>query len=151
MQFFVWLFQNFATAFQEPGLRKHRKNMEDTRWKVGFFTANFVHNFAVKCGEITKSHHIPTLTTSYRPYTDSILSPPDWQSLFLPLRHYSMLSSIFVLKLNQNNSPLYKTYALNFCKISSEITNFSGEMWWMRYKYVSSKLTLVVKLHKITA
>ena len=102
-------------------------------------------------GELTKIHHSLPLITSYRNCTDSNLSPPACQPLLLPLRQFSLTSTIFVLILNQIHSPLWKTYALNFCKISGEITNFSGEMWWMRWNYVSSPLTLVVKLHKFTA
>ena len=37
---------------------------------------------------------------------------------------------------------------VRFAIFSGEITYFSGEMWWI---FVSSPLTLVVKLHKVTA
>ena len=102
-------------------------------------------------GELTKIHHISPLTTSYCPCTYSNRAPLACQSLLLPLRHFSLKARIFVLTLNQIHSPLCKTYALNFYKISGEITNFSGEMWWMRWNFLSSPLTLVVKLHKLTA
>ena len=127
------------------------KNMQDKRWKVGFFTANFVHNFMVKCGELTKIHHISPLALRYCPYTDSNLSTPACQPLILPLHHFSLKSSIFDLNLNQIHSPLCKTYSSNFCTISGEITVFSGVIVWMWWNYVSSPLTLVVNLHKFTA
>ena len=88
--------------------------------------------------DLTKIFHISPLTTSYRPCTFSNLLRPVCQPL-LPLRHFSLISSIFVLNLNQIHSSFCKTYALNFCKISGEITNFSGELWWF---VVSSLLTL---------
>ena len=63
--------------------------------KTVFFTAYFVHNFAVnggECGEImkftargsgelTKIHHISPLTTDYRPCTGSNLSTPTFHPL----------------------------------------------------------------------
>ena len=67
---------------------------------------------------------------------------------FFPLLHFSIKSSIFVLNLNQIHSTFCKTYALNVCKISGEITIFSGESGDF---FVSSPLTLEVKLHKFTA
>ena len=95
-------------------------------------------------GELTNFHNISPLTTSYPPCTASNLSPPACLPLILPLRHFSLKPSIFVLN-------LCKIYALNFSKTSGEITNFSGEMCWMRWNYLSSPLTPVVKLHKFTA
>ena len=97
-------------------------------------------------GELTKIHNISALSTSYFPCTVSNLSP-----LVLPLRDFSLNSRIFVLNLNQIHSPLCKTYELSFSKISGEIANFSDEMCWMRWIYVSSSLILVVKLHRFTA
>ena len=100
-----------------------------------FFTANFVPNFAVKggeCGEIMvklqKSPHF-TAYYSHHPCTDLNLSPPEFHALPLPLRNVSLKFSIFVLNLIQVHSTFCKTHALNFCKISGEIKNFSGEIW----------------------
>ena len=73
--------------------------------------------------ELTKIRHISPLTTSYRPCTDLNLSHPGSQPL-LPLRHFSLKSSIFVWNLNQIDSTFCKTYTLTFYKISGEITTF---------------------------
>ena len=104
-------------------------------------------NFTARVtGELTKIHHVSPLTTNYGPYTDAHFSPPACQPL--PLRNLSLNSSIFVLKLYQIDTAFSKSCALNFCKVSGVITNFSREMWWPS---VSSPLNIVVKLYKFTA
>ena len=91
-------------------------------------------------GELTKIHHNSPLISNYRPCMASNFSPPACQPLFLSLRHFSLKPITVVLN-------LCKIYALNFCNTSGEITNFIGEVCWMQWNYVSSSLTLVVKLH----
>ena len=104
-------------------------------------------------GEPRKIQHISSLTTDYRPYLGSNLSPTACHILLLPLRQHSIRFRIIALNLNQLHSTFFKTCVLNFCKIcifSGEITYFSGEMWWCFCKFTTSGI-LGVKLHKVTA
>ena len=98
-------------------------------------------------GELTKFttfHHLLQIAVLRRIGTYHI---PHVSHFFFPLRHLSQKFCLFVLKLNQFHSTFCKTCAIKFCKISGEITSFSGKLWWFK---VSSPLTLLVKLHKFT-
>ena len=63
-------------------------------------------------GELTKSNHFSPLTTGYRPCTDSNLSLPACQPFLLPLRNFSLKSSILVLNINQIHSTAVKLQIL---------------------------------------
>ena len=84
-----------------------------------FFTAIFMHTFAVKLchftaivrGEVTKGHRISP------PLQGPNLSPPACLALFLPLHHLSLTSSIYVLNMNQIHSTFCRTCVVNFSKI----------------------------------
>ena len=94
--------------------------------------------------ELRERYHISAFTTCFSPCTDSNLS---CQPLPLPQLQIALKSSIFVLNLIQIHSTFCKIYALNFFKISGEITIFGGET----LIFVSSPVTLVVKLIIFTA
>ena len=60
-------------------------------------------------------------------------------------------SSKFVLNLNQIHFTFWKTYTLNFCKVSGEITKFSMifcGMSWFFVAYSSGEITYIHRFKK---
>ena len=140
---------------------KSQKKMWDKRWKV--FSPQLCYiillwnsikfcNFTGRVsGELTKIHQISPLTTNYQPCSGSNLSHPACQRLLLPLCRRSLTSRICYLNLNKFTliPEKHVRWIFERSAISSvESTCFSVEKW---YFFVKSPLTLMVKLHKLTA
>ena len=89
----------------DPGRWKNLKRCKISCEKCLFFTASFVHNFAVKCckcGELfifTAFNGI--LTNNPLADRDSKIAPNACLQLPIPLLHLSLTSMIFLLNLKQ--------------------------------------------------